>query len=95
MYRQELLTHVNQPEFVRLDFLEDLQPVRPGSALCTLQRLQVAIANDTENLLREVISKHSPVVSPKSLARSEKERWARTVMQYRRKSERIHNELGP
>jgi len=95
MYRQELRTHVNQPEFVRLEFSEDLQPVRPGSALCTLQRLQEAIANDTENLLREVIFQHGRVVSPKSLALSDKERWARTVMQYRRKSERIHNDLGP
>jgi len=95
MYRQELRTHVNQPEFARLEFSEDLQPVRPGSALCTLQRLQVAIANDTENLLREVAFQHGPVVSPKPLALSDKERWARTVMQYGRKSEHIHNELGP
>lgn len=95
MYRQELRTHVNQPEFVRLEFSEDLQPVRPGSALCTLQRLQVAIANDTENLLREVTFQHGPVISPKSLTPSDKERWARTVMQYGRKAEHIHKELGP
>lgn len=95
MYRQELRIHVNQPEFVKLEFSEDLQPVRPGSALCTLQTLQVAIANDTENLLREVTLQHGPVISPKPFEHSDKERWARTVMQYGRKSERIHKELGP
>lgn len=80
--------------FVKLEFSEDLQPVRRGSALCTLQRLQVAIADNAEDLLREITFQHGPVVSPKPLALKDKERWAHTVMQYGRKSEHIHNELG-
>jgi ERCC4-related helicase len=95
MYRQELRSHVNQPEFTELQFSEDLQPVRPGSALCTLRTLQEAIANDTENLLRQITLHHGLVISPKPLERSEKERWTRMVMQYGRKSEHIYKELGP
>jgi ERCC4-related helicase len=95
MYRQELRTHVNHPEFAILVFSEDLQPVRPGSVLCTLRALQLAIANDIESLLREITLQHDHVVSPKPLERSDKERWAYTVMQYGRRSEHIHKELGP
>jgi ERCC4-related helicase len=95
MYRQELRAHVNQPEFTKLEFSEDLQPVRPGSALCILRTLQRAIANDTENLLCQITLQHGPVISPKPLERSEQEWRTRTVMQYGRKSEHIYKELGP
>jgi ERCC4-related helicase len=57
--------------------------------------LHQTIANDTENLLRQVTLQHGLVISPKPLERSEKEWWSRTVMQYGRKSEHIYKELGP
>jgi ERCC4-related helicase len=95
MYHQELLAHVNRPEFTKIEFSEDLQPIRPASALCVLRTLERAIENDIESLLQQVTLQHGPVISPRPLERSEKERWTNMVMQYGKKSERIFKELGP
>jgi hypothetical protein len=86
---------VNRPEFTKLEFLEDVQLVRLGSALCTLRTLQRAAANDIEKLLHYVVFQRGHVVSPKPIEHTEKERWTRALMQYGRKSENIYKELGP
>lgn len=94
IHRQELLTQVHHPDFFEVTFSEMLQPVQPGTAIHTLRCLQQKLSKGVESCLQELTLRCAPVISPKAVEQNEKDQLIRTVTQYQRKADHVHEVLG-